>query len=284
MKNIITLFTLFITISIFAQDPIKIEERKENFSVGMQNSLVANVPLGNEELTMNVVKDVVKKYKGKVNGKEEIFVEQATKSNITDKAVDVYIKVITVAGGKIELAVAVNLGGSYLNKADHPDMYRNAEKQLYEIVKRIATEAVDMEVKEEEKKLKDLEKDLDNLVKDKEKLEKDIEKNKEDIANNKNEIKLNEASQEGTKKEIETLHGHENTDADALKEKNRELEKLVKDKEKLEKKIEKAEEDIQKAKDDIKVNEGAQEEKKKEIETQKKHIEENVKSKYANIK
>ncbi|MEZ4936149.1 MAG: hypothetical protein R2799_00995 [Crocinitomicaceae bacterium] len=284
MKNIFTLICILFTFISFAQDSIKIQERQENFSVGMKNSLVSNIPLGTVDLAMDVVKDVVKKFKGKINGKDEIFVEQATKSTISEKAIDIYIKVIENAGNRLELAVAVDLGGAYLSKEKHPDMYRNAERKIYEIVKRIATEAVDLEVKEEEKKLSDLEKDLDNLVKDKEKLEKSIEKNNEDIAGYKNEIKLNEASQEGTKKEIETLHGHSNTDADALKDKNKELDKLIKDKEKLEKKIEGAEKDIKKAQDDIKTNESSQESKKKEIEDQKKHIEENVKSKYAKIK
>lgn len=284
MKHLLTFSLLLSTCFLFGQDPIKIEERNENFSVGMKNALVSNVPLGTAELALEVAKKEVKKFKGKVSGKEELFVEQADKTTIMDKPVDIYIKVITSAGGKVELAWTVNLGGAYLSKDQHPDMYRNAEKKLYEIVQAISTEAVDLELKEEEKKLKDLEKDLEKLQKDKEKLEKDIEKSKEDIEGFKGEIKLNEASQEGIKKEIATLHEHENTDADALKEKNKELEKLLKDKEKLEKKIEKSKEDITKSEADIKTNEGDQEKKSKEIENQKKHIEENVKSKYAKIK
>ena len=70
------------------------EERRESFSVGMQNALVSNIPMGKEDLVAKVVKDEVKKFKGKVSGKEEFFIEQATKSSITDKPIDVYVKII----------------------------------------------------------------------------------------------------------------------------------------------------------------------------------------------
>lgn len=284
MKYIITLSLITFAYFSWAQDSIKIVERNEKFSVGIQNALVSNVPLGDKDFVEDLLKDAVKKFKGKVNHKEEFFIEQADKTTIMDKPIDVYVRILLLAGGKIELAWAFNLGGAYLNKKEHPDMYRKAEKKIYDVVKNISTKYVDKEVEEEEDKLKDLEKELDKMQKDKEKLEKDIEKSQEDIKEYKNEIKLNEASQDGTKTEIETLHAHENIDQDALTDKNKELEKLIKDKENLQKKIEKEEENISKARDDIKKNESDQDAKKKEIEEKKKYIEEEVKSKYAKIK
>ncbi len=284
MRHLLALAILFIAPQIFAQDPIKIEERNEKFSVGMKNSLVSNVPLGTKEFIEDLIKSEVKKFKGKVKHDEEFFIEQATKTTVTEKPVDVYIKIISIAGGKVELAWAINLGGAYLNKAEHPDMYRKAEQRIYDIVKNISTKAVDEEVKEEEGKLKEMEKELEKLQKDKEKLEKDIEKSNENIESYKSEIKVNEASQEGKKAEIKALHDQANSDADALKEKNKELDRLLKDKEKLQKKIKKEEENIAKAQDDIKANEVSQEDSKKLIEDKKKYIEDEVKSKYANIK
>jgi peptidoglycan hydrolase CwlO-like protein len=284
MKHLLTITLLFIGVIAFSQDPIKVEERRESFTTGMKNSLVVNIPIGTEDLVEKVLKDDLKKWKGKFTSKKEYVIEQATKSVITDKPIDVYVKIIKIAGGKIEVAFAVDLGGAYLNKAEHADMYRKGETKLYEIAKRISTEAVDLEVKEEEKKLKDLEKELSDLVKDKEKLEKSIESNKKKISDSKTKQSENKAAQAATKTHIEELYKTEPVDADKLKELNKTQEKNLKDADKLIKDISKAEGDIETAKNDIVTNGKSQEAKQKEIDAQKTYIEEEVKAKYAMIK
>lgn len=284
MKHLTLITFLLITFFSNAQDPIKVEERRESFTTGMKPSLVVNIPIGTESHVENVLKDDLKKWKGKFTSKKEYVIEQATKSTITDKPIDVYVKIIKIAGGKIEVAFAVDLGGAYLNKAEHPDMYRKAELRLYEIAKKVSTQAVDDEVKDEEKKLKDLEKELDNLKKDKEKLEKSIENNKKNITDAESKKVENKAAQAATKTHIDELYKSEPVDADRLKELNKEQEKNLKELDKLKKTIADAEADIKKAEGDIEVNKKSQEAKQKEIDAQKKYIEEEVKAKYAKIK
>lgn len=284
MKSIIVFTLLFASFFSFSQDPIKVEERRESYTTGMKPSLVVNVPMGDEDLVEKILKEELKKWKGKFTSKKEYVIEQASKTAISENPIDVYVKLIKIAGGKIELAFAIDLGGTYLNKADHPDKYRKAELRFHEISKKIATKSVDLEVKEEEKKLKDLEKELDNLKKDKEKLEKSIQNNEKKIKESKDKKVENKASQAATKTHIDELYKIEPVDADKLKELNKTQEKIMKDMDKLEKTISDAEAAIKKAKSDIEVNKSSQESKKKEVEEQKKYIEKEVKSKYAKIK
>lgn len=284
MKQILAITLLLSLTFCFSQEPIKVEERRESYESGMKNSLVSNIPLGDEKIIEKIIKDGIKKWKGKFTSKKEFFLEQATKTGITEKPIDVYIKVLKVAGGKIEVAYAFDLGGAYLNKTEHPDMYRSAETKIYELTKEIATEAVDEEVKEEEKKLKDLEKELDDLKKDKEKLEKSIVQNQDKIKESNDKILENKGMQVATKAKIDELHKVEPVDADRLKELNKEQEKNFKEREKLDKTIVKCEETITKAKADIETNVKSQGSKETEIKDQKNYIANEVKSKYAKIK
>ena len=149
----------------------------------------------------------MKSYKGKVgSSKGEIFCDNAVMTQISDNTIDVYAKIKKVNEGTL-LTVFFDLGGAYLNAGDNG--YKSAEKIVYEFAVSAAKDAVDKEIKVEQKALVKLENAQEKLEREKETLEKnikrwndEIEKAKKDIENAKADIEQNIKDQEKGKADI----------------------------------------------------------------------------------
>jgi len=162
---------------------------------------------------------LVKGFGGKVSTKKRvIFADDASIRAISDNTVDVYARV-NAKKDEVELTVAFDLGGAYLNKSAHSSGYNHAEKMIYEFAVNIAKDAVGQQVKVAEKALSSKEKALQKLAKDKKRLESDIEKYKKQIEKAEKEIKQNEKDQTDAEKDIES----QKKALDALKKREKDI-------------------------------------------------------------
>ena len=83
------------------------------------------------------------------------------------------------------------------------DNFKEAEKIVYKFALDCAKDAINMELKVQEKELKKMESDMDGLVKDNENSHRDIEKWEESIGKAKKEIEQNIIDQETQRIAIE---------------------------------------------------------------------------------
>ncbi len=204
MKKIFTLLFIASSISSFAQK-IKVSESKENVGNGSNNALVVTIFEAKEEDVKKEWKSLMKKYNAKVDMGNEIFADNAKIKSIADNnTIDIYAKTQTKKDGEIELTVAFDLGGAYLNSSDHGSQFKEAKQIVYDFAAKMTKESIDDQLKEAEKILRKFNNQQEDLVKDKTGLEKDIENYKEKIKKAEDDIVKNKGDQENKKKEIET--------------------------------------------------------------------------------
>ncbi len=205
---------LFAGISASAQISIKVSEANESYNNGSHNSLVVTVYEQEAKEVEKLFKSQLKDMKGKVSSKKELFADDCRDKRMGENTFDVYAKVTPRNNGEVEVAMAVDLGGAYLNSRDHNAQYKVMEGILHEFGISATRAAIGNELKAEEKVLEAYEKEQKDLERDKERLEKSIEDNekrieqaKEDIKQAEKDIEQNKADQEMKKSPITQQQG-----------------------------------------------------------------------------
>ena len=272
---------LMLSGSAIAQLNIEIIEEETEMSQGFKNGYSVVLPT---ESLKDVEKELRKRfatYKGKVSGnsKTEIFFDDANIKALSENTTDVYVKLFEVANG-IKLNVFYDLGGTYLNSAEHSEKSEQAKGMLRNVAIEVQRGMVEERLKDEEKKLEKRNDELKSLIKDNEKYHDKISQAERDIERLKKDIADNELDQERSREDIqrqkdvvskiEDALGPEKEMAEkTLKNLEKDKKKLIKDNEKMHQKIEDNENDIAQAERDIETNLKDQEKKKVEIEEQK---------------
>ena len=139
----------------------------------------------------------------KVSGKRSMFADDALIMSISSNSIDVYSE-ISEKSEYIELMVAYNLGGAYLNSKEHASSYKAAEKMMYDFAVDQAKEAIKTQVNEQENVIGKLEKKQGNFEKDNEKQAKNIENYKKQIEEAESTIESNKNEIVNTIKDLET--------------------------------------------------------------------------------
>ena len=210
MKQLITSAAfLLAAMGATAQISIKVSETNESYNNGSHNSLVVTVYEQEAKEVEKLFKSELKKMKGKVSSKKELFADDCELKDMGENTFDVYAKVTPRKDGEVEVAMAVDLGGAYLNSRDHSDKYKVMEGVMHEFGVSATKAAIGNEMKDQEKVLAGYEKEQKDLEKDKERLEKSIEDNekrieqaKKDIEQAKKDIEQNKSEQEMKKASI----------------------------------------------------------------------------------
>ena len=197
------------SISTFGQNKMAVYEKTLNIGGANNNAFIINILEADKKLVEKDWKKKLKEFGAKTSVKSEIFGDDATWSALGENTFDVYASVKDIEGA-VELAVAIDLGGAFLNSVQHSDKAKAVSGMIEKFAVQTAIEAIQEMVKMEEKNLKELEKDQENLEKSKEKLEKSIKDNealieqaKKDIEQAKSDIEKNGKDQEEKKQEIE---------------------------------------------------------------------------------
>lgn len=215
MKRIALLFGALLAVAVaHAQISIKVTEANESFNNGSHNALLVTVYEQDAKEVEKLLKKELKDMGGKVQVKKEIFADDCETKAMGENTFDVYAKVTPGKNGEVEVAVAVDLGGAYLNSRDHTERYKVMEGILHKFGVNATRDAIGSELKDQEKVLSDLEKEQKDLEKDKDRLEKSIEDNekrieeaKKAIEQAKKDIEQNKADQEMKKSAIADQQG-----------------------------------------------------------------------------
>jgi len=202
MKKIIVLSLLAGLCSFSFAQKIRVHESKENIGGGSHNALIVQVYGVDAKDVEKEWKSKMKDYGAKVsNSKGELFGDNAIIKEMGNNTIDMYARVDDKKD-EVDLIVAFDLGGAYLNSSEHSDKYKIAEKIMHDFAVKITRDAIEYQLKTQQKALeklngqeKDLEKENKNLNSEitdyQNRIKKDqdaIEKNKNDQAAKQKEI------------------------------------------------------------------------------------------------
>lgn len=202
MKKVISILFVLFTGLNFAQE-VRVNEGSYSFSFGSKNAILISIPLGNKDMIEKDLRSEMKDWGGKFSStKNEMSVTQAKSKFMGEKPFDAFSAINANKDGSIEIAVAIDLGGAFMNSKDHAEQYKAMSAKLKAFAIKASMESVAEELKEQEKVLEKLQKEQRDLEKDKKDLESDIESYKKKIAEAESKIKENEKNQETKKQEI----------------------------------------------------------------------------------
>jgi hypothetical protein len=217
MKHLFIGLSMVLATTAIAQNEVKVSEETQSYAKGSYNSVVVTVPYGVKELVIKALKDELKGWDGKVEGKGEYVMTQGKLKEMGEKLFDAYAKVILEGNGTVRVAIAIDLGGSFMTSKEHNAQYGAIVKKMTEFAKKAGAAGMDEKIKVEKKAFEKLEKQEKALIKEKEGHEKSIAKAKKSIEDNERKISENKEKAAGKMKEIS-----------AQREKVAELEKLQK--------------------------------------------------------
>jgi DNA repair exonuclease SbcCD ATPase subunit len=285
MKKSTFLFGLIISGTAFAQS-IPVHNGNEKFSSGSHDAVLTTIYENNLDNVMSEWKQVLKDYKNekvKSNG-NEIFGDNILVKDWGNNPADFYTKFDEDKKDKtVKMAVAVDLGGTYLNPSIDKDKHKYVEKMVKDFAVKMTKEPIEQGIKDQNKVLdklndqqKDLEKDKKNLQDDVVGYKSKISKDEKDLAEKKADLEKKKSEVSVQKKVVDASSDAVSEQAKSSKKIHEKLlgqqEDLENDVKGLEKDIKNYQEKIKNAEKDIKTNEDNQVKKKQDIENQKKVV------------
>ena len=198
-------FIFLVAASSCLAQSVGVKNGSEKFSSGSHDAIMATIYENKLDEVMDEWKKVMKDYKNekvKVNG-DEVFGDNILIKDWGNNPVDFYARFEEDAKEKvIKMAVAVDLGGTYLSSGDK-DKHHYVEKMVKEFAIKMTKAPMMAAIKDAEKqhdKLMDNQKDLEKENKN---LKGDIENYKEKIKKAEDDVKKNDENQVKKKAEIE---------------------------------------------------------------------------------
>ncbi|MBU3659797.1 MAG: hypothetical protein FGM14_08015 [Flavobacteriales bacterium] len=174
MKSILFLVSVLMSMSVWSQQVSLIQEN-QTFTVGNKNAYVLSIPYASKIQIEEELKKYLKDFGKAKSSKGEYTVLLGKDKSISDKAFDIYARVMTAKDGSPIAVFAVDLGGAFMNSREHPNQSQGFEQSLLKFGKECASKAIDKEVETEKGALKALEKEQKSLEKELGSFEKDIE-------------------------------------------------------------------------------------------------------------
>jgi len=209
-KKLLFILCGLFTFTMIDAQSVQIDESMKSMSQGQQNSLTVTLEGISQKDAEKAWTDYVKDFKGGKTKKDkkskEIFTDNTTIKDLSANTVDVYA-ITNESGEDVVLTVWFDLGGAYLNSADHAEAYAKGEGLLNSFSNQVIKAQIKDNLDDEEKSLKKLNGDLKDLTKDKKDLEDDIEKYKKKIAEAEKDLAQNASDQTAKKTEIATQEG-----------------------------------------------------------------------------
>lgn len=285
MKNFFTTAAICFAGLSFSQS-VNTKETNEKFSTGSQNAVVTTIYENNASDVISEWKKVLKdfKYEKVKDSDNEVFGDNILIKDWGNNPVDFYAKFDEDKKAKtLKMAVAVDLGGTYLSSSADRDKFKFVEKMVKEFAIKMTKEPITEAVKANEKQLEKLKDNQKDLEKDNKNLKEDIEDYKKKITKAEKEIVDLDVEIEKKKSEVKIQKKVVEASSDAVSEQAKSSKKILnkledqlkdfeKDKKNLKGDIEDYKKKITKAEKEIKTNEEDQVKKKSEIDTQIKVI------------
>lgn len=194
MKFILLATTTLLAITTFSQE-VKTDEKNVDFSNGKHNAIIITIPYGKKDIVEKELKSELKSWDGKYNNsKGEMTTAGSSFKAMGDKPFDSYAKVIMDNDEEVQVAVAVDLGGAYLESKMHGSQFKAIQERLKKFGVEAAHSSLDDQIDIEGKKLRELNGNKADMEKTIENAKKDIENYKQKIADAEQKIKDNEAA------------------------------------------------------------------------------------------
>lgn len=194
MKKLLSLLALNIVTLATAQE-VKPTEQSVPFSSGSHNAIVVTIPHAMKDIVEKELRSELKDWGGKYNNsKGEMTATQASFKAMGDKYFDAIGKVIETGNNEIMIAIAVDLGGAFLDSKQHNSQYKVIEERIRKMALRAAIASIDEDLAAQGKVLRTMEKDKKDLEGNIEDSKKAIEDYKKRIADAEQKIKDNEAA------------------------------------------------------------------------------------------
>ena len=204
MKKTTVMLLLFAGLSsaLWAQK-IRVSESRDNIGGGSHNALTVQVYGVDAKEVEKEWKSKVKDYNPKKvsDNKGEIFADNAVIKDMGNNTIDIYARIVDKKG-EVDLVVAFDLGGAFLNSSDHKDKYQIAEKILHDFAVKITKDAIESQLKTQQKALEKLNGQEKDLVKQNTNLNTEITDYQAKIKKNQDAIVKNKDEQAAKQKEI----------------------------------------------------------------------------------
>ena len=204
MRTFMSMLFLFLSFSLVAQYKIKVRESEEKIGGKKNPCLVVNIYEASKNEVEKSWEKKMKLFDAKFSAKSEMIATNAMIKELGNKTLDIYAQAIEKNQNEIELIVAVDLGGAFMNAKNHGYQYRFFEKLLNDFARQLTIDALDNKIKEQEKIVDKNQSELEKMQKQKEKLESDVKLYKKRIAETENEISKNIQEQAEQQKKIDT--------------------------------------------------------------------------------
>ncbi|MEM7101984.1 MAG: hypothetical protein AAF502_02560 [Bacteroidota bacterium] len=208
MKRILLMSFIFIMSVSFSFGQL-ISEGDRSMSQGYNNAFSMELREADKKNVEKLWQKYAKDFKGKTKKDKktgEFFTDNGKIKRMGNNDMDIYAQIEQV-GDNARLSVWFDLGGAYLNSADHESQSIVAENLIMDFALLVTLDMLETLKKEEEKTLKGLENDLGKLQKDKAGYEKDIADAEDLIEKRKADIEQNIVDQENKAKEIDAQKG-----------------------------------------------------------------------------
>jgi hypothetical protein len=200
-KLTILLMTALLSTGLKAQK-ITVSESREDIGGGTHNALIVTTYGTDAKDVEKAWKSKMKDYGAKVsNNKGELFGNNAIIKDMGPKYMDIYARVEDKKD-EVKLIVAFDLGGAFLNSSDHHDKYKVAEQILHDFAFNLTKEALDYQLKTQQKSLDKLNGEEKDLVKENTNLNSQITEYQNKIKKDQDAIEKNKDEQAGKQKEI----------------------------------------------------------------------------------
>lgn len=182
MKNLFTLLFMAVLSQASAQIAVVVTEGEDVLAGKVQNAMTITIHNGDADDVTKAWKKQLKALKGKITAKEELFADDCKMEAMGPNTFDLYSKTRVVEGLGCNLITSIDLGGAYLNSAEHADQFKVMRDMIYTFGVEQNKAVIQLEVNKQEKVLKALQKDLTSLEKKDKKMDEDIAKNKTAIS------------------------------------------------------------------------------------------------------
>ncbi|MEO6302992.1 MAG: hypothetical protein ABIP51_07450 [Bacteroidia bacterium] len=205
MKKLLTLTAITFAGLAFSQS-INTKESSEKFSTGSQPAIITTIFENTGDEVMSEWKKVLKDFKNEKvrDNNNEVFGDNILIKEWGNNPVDFYATFEEdKKDKKIKMAVAVDLGGTYLSSSTDRDKVKYVEKMVKDFAIKMTKEPITIAVKAAEKQQGKFEDDQKDLEKDNKNSKDNIEDYKNKIKKAEDDIKKNEEDQTKKKAEIE---------------------------------------------------------------------------------
>lgn len=205
MKTRMLLLALaLIQLPLYGQKKVEVRESNENIGGGSHSAMTVTVAAKDKDDVEDAIRSFMKDMDAKTSSsKGEIFGEKAKTKAMGEKYFYMYGKVEEVKGEGFKMTISVDLGGAFLNSAEHKDQFKFMKDKVYDLAVKIQKDAVGEDLKAAEKLLEKYEGEQKDLEKDNKESKEDIEDYKKKITEAEEKIKKNEEDQKKKKEEIE---------------------------------------------------------------------------------